>query len=214
MNAAMEAHIKDIEGVNTFSFYPATSIWDENTTWNTQPTYAQEPRYWLSFFSDEGDTWVARTDEFTDKFLEWFNGSTPNFGFYIYGLVEDPRTRQFMASSDNLDENMRPKLIVTISAQYLLSTSLIGNGVGAINSDPVGIACSTSDGDDCHAVLDYGTEITLTAVPESGSIFTGWEGDCTGTNPCSLTVTEAKEVTATFESVFIDHSVFIPLFIR
>lgn len=44
-----------------------------------------------------------------------------------------------------------------------------------------------------------GTEVTLTAVPESGWLFTGWDGAASGTdNPTIVTVTEPATVTATF----------------
>ena len=39
--------------------------------------------------------------------------------------------------------------------------------------------------------------MTLTATPASGSTFAGWSG-CTGTGPCTVTMSSARTVTATF----------------
>ncbi|NLD94682.1 MAG: hypothetical protein GX639_18655, partial [Fibrobacter sp.] len=46
---------------------------------------------------------------------------------------------------------------------------------------------------------DSGTVVKLTAVPDAGYQFTGWSGGITGTtNPSSVTMNEAKTVTANF----------------
>lgn len=47
--------------------------------------------------------------------------------------------------------------------------------------------------------FDYGSVITVTAVPTVGSKFLGWEGSVSGTtNPITVTVDQAKTLTATF----------------
>lgn len=44
-----------------------------------------------------------------------------------------------------------------------------------------------------------GEPVTLTALPDSGYIFSGWSGDLTGNdNPASFTMTSARTITATF----------------
>jgi uncharacterized repeat protein (TIGR02543 family) len=40
--------------------------------------------------------------------------------------------------------------------------------------------------------------VTLSAVPDTGSTFTGWSGDCTGTDDCQVTMSTTKTVTADF----------------
>ena len=40
--------------------------------------------------------------------------------------------------------------------------------------------------------------IRLIATPTNGSTFEGWSGDCTGTGECVVTMSEARNVTATF----------------
>ena len=49
---------------------------------------------------------------------------------------------------------------------------------------------------------DAGTMVVLTAVPAGGSVFQGWGGDLSGTkNPDTVTMTGAKNVTASFRSI-------------
>ncbi|RJR18000.1 MAG: hypothetical protein C4581_06980 [Nitrospiraceae bacterium] len=56
---------------------------------------------------------------------------------------------------------------------YTLDVSKEGAGAGTVNSSPAGIDC----GVDCSEDYAYGTVVTLTATPDTGSIFTGWSGD-------------------------------------
>jgi len=78
--------------------------------------------------------------------------------------------------------------------KYTLEAVTGGNGSGRIVSSPTGINC----GEDCSASFDENTEITLEARSDEGSEFTGWEGDCTGTGVCTVTIDQARTVTAIF----------------
>ncbi len=69
-----------------------------------------------------------------------------------------------------------------------------GAGTGTVTSDVSGIDC----GDTCEAIYTYRT-VTLTAVADAGSTFTGWSGDCTGTGDCVIIVDGPSGVTATFD---------------
>ena len=60
-----------------------------------------------------------------------------------------------------------------------------------------GIACGTG-GSTCSATYDYGTVVPLTATPDANYSFGGWTGSCTGTGACSVTMTAARTVGATF----------------
>ncbi len=70
-----------------------------------------------------------------------------------------------------------------------------GTGSGTVTSTPAGISCGVT----CTAYFDYATVLTYTAVPTSGSKFTGWSGACSGTGACVVTLTAELPVTATFE---------------
>lgn len=71
-----------------------------------------------------------------------------------------------------------------------------GPGSGVVMSEPEGIAC----GDTCTTLFDYGTQVALTAMADSGALFAGWEGACTGTGTCVITVTDTRLVRATFNT--------------
>lgn len=70
-----------------------------------------------------------------------------------------------------------------------LTVSTIGNGT--VDVDPPG-----------QSYFDFGTVVTVTAVPEFGYLFTGWSGSLTGnTNPDTITMDGDKSVTATFVEI-------------
>jgi prepilin-type N-terminal cleavage/methylation domain-containing protein len=79
---------------------------------------------------------------------------------------------------------------------YTLSVSKAGSGSGTVTSSPTGIACGST----CSYAYWTGTQVTLSAAPDSGSTFTGWSGGgCSGTGTCAVTMSAADSVTATFD---------------
>ena len=68
-------------------------------------------------------------------------------------------------------------------------------GRGVVTAASAAISCP----DRCDAELDHGTDVTLTASARRGSTFAGWDGDCSGTESCSLSMDGARTVTARFE---------------
>ena len=75
-----------------------------------------------------------------------------------------------------------------------LTVSKAGAGAGTVTSAPSGVNC----GADCNEAYAAGTVVTLTAASAAGSLFGGWGGACSGTAGCSVTMTGARSVTATF----------------
>ncbi len=75
----------------------------------------------------------------------------------------------------------------------LLTVTKTGTGSGTVTSSPAGIDCGSA----CAADFAAGTTVTLTPIPATGSIFSGWGGDCGGTL-CQMTMSENRSVTATF----------------
>lgn len=71
-------------------------------------------------------------------------------------------------------------------------------GTGTVQSEPAGMNCSST----CTTEFVHGVSVTLSASPGSGFAFTGWTGACTGVNSkCTLSLDQAKNVTATFSRV-------------
>lgn len=86
---------------------------------------------------------------------------------------------------------------VTFKRAYPVAVTRAGTGTGAVTSSPAGISC----GADCAESYAEGTTVTLTAAAATGSTFAGWSGACTGTGTCTLTMSAARAVTATFDEV-------------
>ncbi len=74
----------------------------------------------------------------------------------------------------------------------LTLTEKAGNGTGTVAGGPINC------GNLCAAQLNYGTTVTLTAVADASSTFSGWSGACTGVGTCTVSMTQARNVTATF----------------
>lgn len=99
-----------------------------------------------------------------------------------------------MNADQSVTATFKPKLASS------LSVALLGSGAGTVTSLPVGINC----GSDCQADYPPGTVVTLTETAAPGSWFAGWHGACfevTGDGACTVTMSEAQSVTATFNLV-------------
>lgn len=67
---------------------------------------------------------------------------------------------------------------------------------GTVSSSPSGIAACNAT---CSAAFAEGTAVTLTASAAQGFSFSGWSGaGCSGTGTCTVTLSEASTVVASF----------------
>jgi endoglucanase len=82
------------------------------------------------------------------------------------------------------------------AGSFSLGVTKNGTGTGTVTSSPAGINCGTT----CSASFTSGASVTLTPAAASGSTFAGWTGACTGTGACTVSMTAARAVTATFNS--------------
>jgi photosystem II stability/assembly factor-like uncharacterized protein len=80
---------------------------------------------------------------------------------------------------------------------YTLSVSRTGNGSGSVYSSIGGISCGST----CSALILGGKEVTLYAIPATGSTFAGWTGitGCMTSNPCTFTLNGNLDATAQFD---------------
>ena len=84
-----------------------------------------------------------------------------------------------------------------------LNVSLAGTGNGNVTSNDGAIDCGNLIGNvngNCSFLYLPGTSVSLTAASAGTSVFGGWSGACTGTDPkvCSVTLNSSQSVTATF----------------
>lgn len=86
----------------------------------------------------------------------------------------------------------------TINAiDYALVVTKTGNGNGTVVSSPAGVICGFM----CDQIYSSGTLVTLTALPDVDSIFTGWTGGgCNGVDACTVAISSTVAVIANFAS--------------
>jgi Divergent InlB B-repeat domain/PASTA domain/WD40-like Beta Propeller Repeat len=82
-------------------------------------------------------------------------------------------------------------------ATMSLNVSRSGAGSGTVSSNPSGISCGAM----CSYGFTTGASVTLAATPAAGSMFSGWSGACSGTGACTVTMSQAVSVTASFALV-------------
>ena len=86
--------------------------------------------------------------------------------------------------------------------QVTLTVTAPTNGGYVTGTDGLGttaIECGSGARTDCTEMVDSGSVLTLTATPDSGYVFGGWSGACTGSeSSCLVTVNDDVGVTATF----------------
>ena len=81
------------------------------------------------------------------------------------------------------------------TSNYTLTAAVSGSGT--VMSSDLQINCGAS----CSALYLAGTQVTFTASPGAGAIFTGWSGgNCSGSKTCTVTLSANTTVTATFGS--------------
>jgi hypothetical protein len=85
-----------------------------------------------------------------------------------------------------------------VLGRHTLTVSKTGAGSGTV-SGPAGIDCGSS----CAANFNNGSQVTLNATATTGS-FAGWSGGgCSGTSSCTVTMSSATAVTATFDACVV-----------
>jgi len=81
------------------------------------------------------------------------------------------------------------------TVQETLTATNAGTGSGTITADSGPINCGAT----CSAFYEYGTVVTLTATPATGSTYTGWIGcDAVSGATCTVSMNSPRLVIATF----------------
>jgi hypothetical protein len=122
---------------------------------------------------------------------------TPDPGYHVADVLVDGASAGAVTTYTFTNVMSNHTITASFAANPMhLAVQMAGSGKGRVTSDPVGIDCQG----DCEQDYDYNTLVTLTAVPDAGTTFRGWSGDCTcdGTAPCTVSMDQARNVIATF----------------
>lgn len=121
--------------------------------------------------------------------------SMPPGTYYLGAFVDDQE--QISESSDSNNTRVADSGTITLT-QSVKTLSISVSGSGSVVSSPAGINCPSS----CSANFATNSNVSLSATPASGWSFAGWGGACSGLgNPCSVTMSSAKSVSAAFTQV-------------
>jgi hypothetical protein len=85
----------------------------------------------------------------------------------------------------------------TVAGVRTLTVAKAGTGTGTVTGRRAGIQCGAS----CSAPVAAGAKVTLRATAAPVSTFAGFSGACSGTKACTVAMTEARSVTATFSAL-------------
>ena len=164
---------------------------------SVDPTPTPEPiiRYTIQFQAGTGGS-VSTSGGSFDKGATISVTATPD-GEYLFdswsdGSTENPREIT-VTSNLNLTANF-------VKKKYNLTVNI--DGEGTVEEEVI-VQGSTS-----NTEYNSGTTVKLTAIASDEWVFTGWSGDVESTdNPIEVTVSEAKEITATFKLKQYDLSI-------
>lgn len=113
---------------------------------------------------------------------------------HIYGVAPD-RVPSLLSAHVQEVAGRNPACLPLAARAWSLSVSRDGPGSGRVTSSPAGIDCGAK----CAAEYADGSLVELTAGPDTGYVFDGWSGACSGQgNPCALAMDAAKSATARF----------------
>src|SRR5262249_46228516 len=107
-------------------------------------------------------------------------------------LVSSPTTCTTLLSSSK-----QVTATFNLIPNHILTVTKVGVAANRVASTPAGINCGAT----CSASFLQGTVVTLTPTPALGQQFTGWSGACTGSGACSVAMSSAQSVTASFEAI-------------
>jgi hypothetical protein len=115
------------------------------------------------------------------------------YGENAFGESNPTAAAEFLALKNQGNRGIN--IFVRAGGRQSLRVIKEGSGTGRVTSNRPGIDC----GPECAAGYTSNSTVVLTAVADTGSVFTGWSGGgCTGTDPCSVMMNEPKTRTAIF----------------
>jgi hypothetical protein len=141
-------------------------------------------------FKRSGSTWARRGNKRTGS------DETPvgRFGYSV-ALSADGNTALIGGPGEPRDAYDATGAAWVFIPGHALTVAMAGTGSGTVTSSPTGISCTPT----CSVPYAVGTQITLSAKPAAGSVFSGWSGDgCSGKGSCTVTLSSDQSVIANF----------------
>jgi hypothetical protein len=113
---------------------------------------------------------------------------TPAAGYRVAAVTVDGSSVGAVSSYTFSNVTASHTISATFAVNtYTLTINKAGNGNGTVTNNLSG------------SNVISGTVVSITALPDSSSVFGGWSGDCSGTSPtCTVTMSANASVTATF----------------
>jgi subtilase family serine protease len=153
-------------------------------------------------FSASGSSAPFPGDSITQYKWDWGDGTTTTTAAvtasHTYASAGTKTVTLTVTDSDSsLNGGRTGSEAIQVTVQTPTQTLTVansGNGSGTVTSSPAGINCGAT----CSHAYATGTNVTLSATPTSGSVFSGWTGACSGTGGCNVTMSQAQSVTAAF----------------
>lgn len=131
-------------------------------------------------FSQGTTVTLTATPAADNEFVTWIGAGCPSTGTCTVAMSQDQQVWATFAKS---------------GATYALTVYPQGTGNGKVTSVPAGIDCGAT----CVAYFASGAVVTLAARANPGDSFHGWAGpECSGTGSCTVTLSKARQVWASF----------------
>lgn len=125
--------------------------------------------------------------------------STPQSGATFWGWSGT------CSGTSTCTETISSATPAVVSASFAPPTANVQiRGFGSVQ-DSSGQTCTSTSGlQNCNFAEPPGAPVTFTATPQSGSTFQGWNGPCSGTGSCTVSVTSSFGLTANFAATSSD----------
>jgi uncharacterized repeat protein (TIGR02543 family) len=155
----------------------------------------------------------------SDSVINCINGTGNCSSIYAIGtmvtLTETPEAGYTFNGWTGCDSMTATTCTITLAAHqratvtanftinhYMMTVHMGGTAGGTVTSSNPMLTCTSAVGTCTSSNIPYGTMVTLTAVPDSGSVFQGWSGiaACASSmsTTCTFNVTADVDVTAAF----------------
>jgi len=174
----------DIDAISVAYLLTVTKVGNGTGTVSSAPAGITCGATCLGSFAEDSSVVLSAIADASSTFVGWSGSGCSGTGTCTVAMS----TAKAVTATFN---------IITPATKFKLTVNKVGTGTGEIKSNPAGIICGWTSW--CHADFPSGSTVTLTADPNTNSIFSNWSGACTGTSTvCTVVMNEAKTATATF----------------